>query len=154
MLLNPYFAQAYTDTGMYLGNQWSPEQLRYLNEEKRNSFTFNKSRKTLNMVSGYMSANEQMSVVIPRENSNPETADQLSELLRTQMAPDGYRVMQKARHSSLITGVSWVSPWIDYRKDYVNGRINYHLDNWNDVLWDPFSSRLDLTDCTFMARMK
>jgi hypothetical protein len=154
MLLNPYLAQAYTDVGMYLGNQWSPEQLRYLNEEKRNSFTFNKSRKTLNMVSGYMSANEQMSVVIPRENSNPETAEQLSELLRTQMQPDGYRIMQKARHSSLISGVSWVSPWVDYRKDYVNGRINYHLDHWNDVLWDPFSTRLDLTDCTFMARRK
>ena len=154
MLLNPYLAQAYTDVGMYLGNQWSPEQLRYLNEEKRNSFTFNKSRKTLNMVSGYMSANENMSVVIPRENSNPETADQLSELLRTQMQPDGYRIMQKARHSSLISGVSWVSPWVDYRQDYVNGRIKYHLDHWNDVLWDPFSTRLDLQDCTFMARRK
>ena len=154
MLLNPYLAQAYTDVGMYLGNQWSPEQLRYLNEEKRNSFTFNKSRKTLNMVSGYMSANEQMSVVIPRENSNPETADQLSELLRTQMAPDGYRIMQKARHSSLISGVAWVSPWVDYRQDYVNGRIKYHLDHWNDVLWDPFSTRLDMQDCTFMARRK
>lgn len=154
MLLNTYYAEAYRDVGFYLGNQWSLEQMKYLNEERRNSFTFNKSRKTINMVSGYMSANEMMSVVIPHENSNPETADQLSELLRTQMQPKGYKVMQKARHNSLISGVSWVSPWIDYRSDYVNGRIEYHLDNWNDVIWDPFSTRIDLEDCTFVARRK
>ena len=154
MLLNTYYAEAYIDVGYYLGNQWSLEQLKYLNEERRNSFTFNKSRKVINMVSGYLSANEMMSVVIPRENSDPQTAEQLTELLRTQLQPHGYRVLQKARHNSLVSGISWVSPWVDYRSDYVNGRICYHLDNWNDVIWDPFSYRLDLEDCTFVARRK
>lgn len=154
MLLNTYYAEAYRDVGFYLGNQWSLDQLKYLNEERRNAFTFNKSRKTINMVSGYMSANEQQSVVIPRENSNPKTAEQLNELLRQVMVPEGYRIEQKARHGSLISGVSFVSPWIDYRQDYVNGRISFHMDNWNDVIWDPFSYRLDLEDCTFVARRK
>ena len=154
MLLNTYYAEAYRDVGMYLGNQWTLEQLKYLSEERRNAFTFNKSRKTINMVSGYMSANEMQSIVVPRENSNPQTATQLTELLRQVMQPEGYRIEQKARHGSLISGVSWVSPWIDYRQDYVNGRISFHLDNWNDVIWDPFSYRLDLEDCTFMARRK
>ena len=154
MLLNTYFSEAYRDVGYYLGNQWSLEQLRYLNAERRNALTFNKSRKTVNMVSGYMSANEHASMVIPRENSNPETAEQLTELMRQVMVNKGYRAMQKARHGSLIAGVSWLSPWIDYRQDYVNGRIEFHLDNWNDVIWDPFSYRLDLEDCTFIARRK
>lgn len=154
MLLNTYYAEAYRDVGFYLGNQWSLDQLKYLSDERRNAFTFNKSRKTINMVSGYLSANEMQSIVVPRENSSPETADQLTELLDTQMKPKGYRIMQKARHNSLVSGVSWVSPWIDYRKDYVNGRIEFHLDNWNDVIWDPFSYRLDLEDCTFVARRK
>ncbi len=154
MLLNTYYAEAYRDVGYYLGNQWSLDQLKYLNEERRNAFTFNKSRKTINMVSGYLAANQNAAVVIPRENSNPETAEQLSELLRQVMQPKGYRIAQKAKHGSLISGVSFVSPWIDYRQDYVNGRIDFHLDNWNDVIWDPFSYRLDLEDCTFMARRK
>lgn len=154
MLLNTYYAEAYRDVGFYLGNQWSLEQMKYLNDERRNSFTFNKSRKTINMVSGYMSANEQASIVIPRENGNPKTAEQLSELLRQVMIKEGYPAMQKARHGSLISGVSWVSPWVDYRQDYVNGRIGFHVDNWNDVIWDPFSYRLDLEDCTFVARRK
>jgi hypothetical protein len=154
MLLNTYYAQAYQDVGYYLGNQWSLDQLKYLNDERRNALTFNKSRKVINMVSGYLSANQMMSSVIPRENSNPETAEQLTELLRTQMQPKGYRAFNKACHNSLVSGLSWISPWVDYRQDYVNGRIEYHLDNWNDVIWDPFSTKMDLDDCTFVARRK
>lgn len=154
MLLNTYYAEAYRDVGFYLGNQWSLEQMKYLNDERRNSFTFNKSRKTINMVSGYLSATQQQGVVVARENSSPETADQLSELLHTQLQPKGYRAMNQAKHNSLVAGVSWLSPWVDYRGDYVNGRVEFHLDNWNDVIWDPFSTRMDLEDCTFVARRK
>lgn len=154
MLLNTYYAEAYRDVGFYLGNQWSLDQLKYLNEERRNSFTFNKSRKSINMVSGYLSANQMQSVVVPRENSNPETAQQLTDLLQTQMMMRGYKAANRAKHNSLVAGVAWLSPWVDYRSDYVNGRIEFHLDNWNDVIWDPFSYRMDLEDCTFVARRK
>jgi hypothetical protein len=154
MLLNTFYAEAYRDVGYYLGNQWSLEQLKYLNEERRNAFTFNKSRKTINMVSGYLSANQMQSQVVARENSSPETAELLTQVLQTQMNPKGYKVANKAKHNSLVSGVCWVSPWVDYRGDYVNGRIDFHLDNWNDVIWDPFSTRLDLEDSTFVARRK
>lgn len=70
------------------------------------------------------------------------------------MQPQGYRVISKAFHASLVSGLAWVSPWIDYRGDYVNGEIKFHLDHWNDVIWDPFSSRIDLEDSTFVARRK
>jgi hypothetical protein len=154
MLLNPLFAEQYRDVGFYLGNQWSLDQMRYLNEERRNSFTFNKVRKIINMVSGYQKAHAASSIVVPFETGNEDTAEQLSELLRHTMQPKGYRIISEAFLRSLISGVSWVSPWVDYRADYVNGRISFHLDNWNDVIWDPFSTRADLEDCTFIARRK
>lgn len=154
MILNPLFAEQYRDVGFYLSNQWSLEQLKYLNDERRNSFTFNKSRKTIDMVAGFLAATQMQGIVVARENSNPETASQLTELLHTQMKPKGYRASNIAKHRSLISGTCWVSPWVDYRSDYVNGRIEYHIDNWNDVIWDPFSTRIDLDDCTFVARRK
>ena len=154
MLLNTYYAEAYRDTGFYLGNQWSLDQLKYLNDERRNSFTFNKIRKIINMISGYQKAHANSSVVCPLENSSEQTAEQLTELLRHVMQPKGYDIISKAFLGSLCSGVSWISPWIDYRQDYVNGRIDFHLDNWNDVIWDPFSTRLDLEDSTFVARRK
>ena len=154
MLLNTYYAEAYRDVGFYLGNQWSLEQIKYLNDERRNAFTFNKIRKIIDSVSGYQKINAHSSVVKPFENSNQDTADQLTELLRHVMQPKGYSVVSKAFLASLCSGVSWVSPWIDYRSDYVNGEIKFHLDHWNDVIWDPFSTSLDLEDCTFVARRK
>ncbi len=154
MLLNTYYAEAYRDTGFYLGNQWSLDQLKYLNEERRNSFTFNKVRKIINTVTGYQKAHANSSIVVPFEDSSAETAEQLTELVRHTMQPNGYRIISKAFHASLVSGLAWVSPWIDYRKDYVNGRIEFHLDHWNDVIWDPFSYRMDLEDCTFVARRK
>lgn len=154
MLLNTYYAEAYRDVGFYLGNQWSLDQLKYLNDERRNSFTFNKVRKIINMISGYQKAHANSSIIVPFENSSEQTAEQLSELLRHVMQPNGYRLLSKAFMGSLCSGVSWISPWIDYRKDYVNGRIDFHLDNWNDVIWDPFSTRPDLEDSTFVARRK
>jgi hypothetical protein len=154
MLLNTYYAEAYRDVGFYLGNQWSLEQLKYLNDERRNSFTFNKIRKIINMVSGYQKAHQNASIVVPFENSSEQTAEQLTELLRHVMQPNGYRIISKAFHSSLCSGLAWVSPWVDYRQDYVNGRINFHLDQWNDVIFDPFTTRADLEDCTFVARRK
>lgn len=154
MLLNTYYAEAYRDVGFYLGNQWSLEQLRYLDQERRNAFTYNKIRKIINMVSGYQKAHANASIVVPFEGSSEDTANQLTELLRHVMQPNGYRLISKAFHGSLVSGLSWLSPWIDYRKDYVNGRIDFHLDNWNDVIFDPFTTRADLEDCTFMARRK
>ncbi len=154
MLLNPLYAEQYRDVGFYLGNQWSLEQLRYLNEERRNSFTFNKIRKIINMISGYQKSHSNASIVVPYETGNEDTAQQLSELIRHVMEPKGYRIISEAFLRALITGVCWVSPWIDYREDYVNGRVSFHIDNWNDVIWDPFSVQPDLSDSTFCARRK
>jgi len=80
MLLNTYYAEAYRDTGFYLGNQWSLDQMKYLSEERRNSFTFNKVRKKIDTVGGYQKAHASASVVVPFENSSEQTAEQLSEM--------------------------------------------------------------------------
>lgn len=154
MLLNTYYAEAYRDVGFYLGNQWSLDQLKYLNDERRNAFTYNKSRRVIDTVHGYYAAHLNQSVVVPFENSNEETSEQLSELMRHTMQPDGYKTFLRGCHGSLVSGSAWISPWIDYRNDYVNGEIKYQLDNWNDVIWDPFTTRIDLEDCTFVARRK
>ena len=103
MLLNTYYAEAYRDVGFYLGNQWSLDQMRYLNSERRNSFTFNKVRKIINMVSGYQKAHAESSIVLPFEDASEATAEQLTELLRHVMEPEGYGVISKAFLQRLTT---------------------------------------------------
>ena len=43
---------------------------------------------------------------------------------------------------------------MDYRDDPVSGDIMYNVDPWNAVAFDPFLTKRDLSDCSFVARRK
>jgi hypothetical protein len=55
-LWNTYYAEAYKDLSFYLGNQWSLEELSYLNNQRRSSFTYNKTFRLINLVLGRFSS--------------------------------------------------------------------------------------------------
>lgn len=154
-LLNTYYAEAYKDLSYYLGNQWSLEELSYLNNQRRSSFTYNKIRRLINLVQGYQRKNRLASIVSPIENASEETATQLSDTMKYVMQySDGYECISEAFKGALTTGLSFVSPWIDYRDDPISGDIKFHVDSWNSVIMDPFFSKKDLSDCSFLARRK
>lgn len=154
-LWNTYYAEAYKDLSYYLGNQWSLEELSYLNNQRRSSFTYNKIRRLINLVQGYQRKNRLATVVRPIENSSDETAEQLSDAMQYVMQyADGYEAISDAFKGALTTGMSFLSPWIDYRSDPVSGDIRFHKDDWNAVIMDPFFTKKDLSDCSFVARRK
>src|SRR5260221_6444366 len=64
-LLNTYYAEAYKDLSYYLGNQWSLEELSYLNNQRRSAFTYNKSRRVINLVQGYQRKNRLSTIISP-----------------------------------------------------------------------------------------
>ena len=154
-LLNTFYAEAYKDLSYYLGNQWSLEELSYLNNQRRSSFTYNKIRRLINLVQGYQRKNRLASVVSPIENASEETANQLSDAMQYVMQyADGYETISEAFKGALTTGIAFVSPWIDYRDDPLSGDIKFHVDSWNSVIMDPFFTKKDLSDCSFLARRK
>src|SRR5512146_600677 len=77
MLWNTFYAEAYKDLSYYLGNQWSLEELAYLNNQRRSSFTFNKIRRLINLVQGYQRKNRLSTIVSPREDAAQDTASLL-----------------------------------------------------------------------------
>lgn len=154
-LLNTYYAEAYKDLSYYLSNQWSLEELSYLNNQRRSSFTYNKCRRAVNLLQGYQRKNRLSSVVRPIENASEETAELLSDVMQFVMQNgDIYESISQAFKGALTTGIAFLSPWIDYRDDPVNGDIRVHLDEWNAVIFDPFMSKKSLDDCSFVARRK
>ena len=154
-LWNTYYAEAYKDLSYYLGNQWSLEELSYLNNQRRSSFTYNKIRRLINLVQGYQRKNRLSSVVSPIENASEDTARQLSDTMQFVMQnSDGYEIISEAFKGALTTGLSFISPWVDYRDDPVSGDVRFHHDAWNAVITDPFFSKKDLSDCSFLARRK
>lgn len=155
MLLNTFYAEAYRDMSYYLSNQWSLEELAYLNNQRRSAFTYNKSRRVINMVDGYQRKNRLATTIQPIEDSSEQTSEIFSDAIQYVMNyAGGYETISDAFKGSLITGMSFVSPYLDYRSDPVSGDIRYHLDDWNAVIMDPFFTKRSLEDCSFVARRK
>lgn len=154
-LLNTFYAEAYRDQSYALGNQWSLEELAYLNNQRRSSFTYNMIKRMLNLISGIQRSNRLSTIYSPIEDAADATAEILTDVGQYVMQyGGGYEKISQAFYDACTTGISWISPYIDYRDDPVNGDIKFHLDAWNSVIWDPFTYERDLSDCGFLARRK
>ncbi len=154
-LLNTYYAEAYKDQSYYLGNQWSLEELAYLNNQRRSSFTYNMCKRMINLVEGIQRSNRLATIYTPIEDAADLTAEILTDVGQYVMQyGGGYEKISMAFKDACTTGIGWISPYIDYRDDPVNGDIKFHLDHWNSVIWDPFTYERDLSDCGFIARRK
>lgn len=154
-MLNTFYAEAYRDQSFYLGNQWSLEELAYLNNQRRSSFTYNMIRRMINLVEGVQRSNRMSTVYTPIEDASSQTADLMTDVGQYVMQyGGGYEKLSSAFKDACTTGIAWISPYIDYRDDPVSGDIKFHLDSWNSVIWDPFFYERDLSDCGFIARRK
>lgn len=154
-LLNSYYAEAYTDMSYYLGNQWSLQEQSYLNNQRRSSFTYNKIRRLVNMVQGYQRKNRLSTIISPIEDASEQTSEIFTDIIQFVMqSAGGYEIISDAFKGALTTGLSFVSPYVDYRDDPVSGDVKFHLDEWNGVIMDPFWTKKDLSDCGFVARRK
>lgn len=154
-LWNTYYAEAYKDLSYYLGNQWSLEELSYLNNQRRSSFTYNKIRRIVNLIQGLQRKNRLSTIISPVEDSSDVTASLLTDVMQHVMeSADGYGMISDAFKGGLTTGLSFISPYMDYRDDPVSGDVKFHLDEWNAVILDPFFTKKDLSDCSFVARRK
>lgn len=154
-LWNTFYAEAYKDLSFYLGNQWSLEELAYLNNQRRSSFTYNKIRRLIDLIHGDQRKNRLASVISPIEDSSELTAEVLTDVMQYVMqSADGYEAISDAFKGGLTTGLSFLSPYLDYRDDPVSGDIKFHRDDWNAVILDPFFTKRDLSDCSFVSRRK
>lgn len=153
--LNTFYAEAYRDLGYSLGNQWSLEEISYLNNQRRSSFTYNMCRRLVNLIEGIQRDGRLATRVSPVEDSADMTAELMTDVMQYIMTSGmGYEKISQAFRDSLVTGISWICPYLDYRNDPVNGDISFNITNWNDSIWDPFFFNKDMSDCTFWARRK
>lgn len=118
---------------------------------KRNQINFNLIRSVRNMVTGYQRKNRKSSIVIPQEEQDQETADQLSALLLWSMKfSNGYETISKCFEGALTVGMNLMSLWMDYTQDPLNGDIKCGNIAYNQFLIDPFFKNMDLSDCNYV----
>ncbi len=152
---NPFYPLADRDLRFYLGDQWDAKERQKLFQEGRNAFVFNRARRNINMVTGYQRQHRLSSVVSPVENSDQETADQLTQLLLYVMqSSDGYRVISDCFGGACKTGWNLMTLYMDYRDDPINGDIKFGREPYSGFITDPYFTNLDFSDCSYIIRRK
>ena len=152
---NDFYPLAEQDLRFYLGDQWTDQEKRQLFMEGRSAFVFNRARRNINMVLGYQRKNRLSSVVVPVEDSDQQTADQLSSLLLNVMSyGDGYQCISECFGGAIKTGFNLLHMWVDYRSDPINGDIRFSREPYNSFIVDPYFTKLDFSDCSYIIRRK
>lgn len=152
---DPFFPLAERDLRFFLGDQWDEREKRQLFQEGRSTFVFNRVRRNINMITGYQRKHRLSSVVVPIEDSDQQTADQLSQLLLYSMNyGNGYQCISDCFGGALKTGWNLMSIWVDYRDDPVNGDIKFAREPYNGFIVDPYFTQHDFSDCGYILRRK
>lgn len=152
---SPYYPLAQEDLRYFLGNQWNEKERQKLFDENRNALVFNYIRRNINLVTGYQRKNRLSSVIVPTEDTDQESADQMTALLLyTMQAGDGYQTISDCFGGALKTGFNLATLWMDYREDPINGDIRFGREPFSGFICDPYFTKLDFSDCAYILRRK
>lgn len=114
----------------------------------RSKFSFNRIRRMVNMVSGYQRKNRKSIIAVPMENGDADTADEYTKIMMWCAQREGIlETVSDSFHDALITGISMLHVWLDYRTDPVSGDIKVDHCSYNSFLIDPYFRKQDLSDC-------
>lgn len=152
---NPFYPLADRDLRFYLGEQWDEKERQKLFEENRNAFTYNLIRKNINLILGYHIQHQLSPIVQPRESSDQQAADDLTDLLLYAFdTGEGYRHVSNSFGGALKTGFNLLTMWMDYRDDPINGDIRFGREPYSGFITDPYFTQLDFSDCSYVMRRK
>lgn len=150
-LFQQYWHEADQDMKMTSGQQDYLTQLMGTDYRNRRLLQFNKCLRIVNLIGGYQRKNRDVSICIPRENSDQDTADQFSGLLMWAMNQDKtYDKISDTFDSSVTTGLGLLRVWVDFREDTRNGEIRTSRIHYNQFLMDPYWRESDLSDCSWI----
>jgi hypothetical protein len=150
-----YWTEATIDTRLEAGDTSLMAELNTtMPNNNKGSWYFNRVRPLCNMVSGYQRRNRKSSVVVPLENGDQATADQLSKVLLNIYKREGvYETISEAFHQGgCIAGMNLLHAYMDYRNDPVSGDIKVDNCSYNSFFIDPYFRKPDLSDCSFVWR--
>jgi hypothetical protein len=148
-LHNGFWGEAFIDTQYEAGDQvLNSNSYGVLPAWGRKQLSFNHIRPTVNVVDGYQRRNRKSTIVVPVENGDSETADQFTKILMWINRNEGVlETISDSFHGSLVTGLSFLHVWLDYRTDPVSGNIRVDHLPYNSFIMDPFWKKADLSDC-------
>lgn len=147
-----FWSEADLDTRFFVGDQTIYQAL-YNNVpglNKRN-FTFNRIKRIVNMISGNQRKNRKQTIVQADNKADESCADQFTKVIM--QIHHREHVLEKISSSfedALVTGLSFLQVYNDYRLDPISGDIKVVKCDYNSFVVDPFWRQPDMSDCNFI----
>lgn len=115
---------------------------------------FNRTRRIVNMVSGYQRRNRKSGIVVPVFEERNQFASQLTKLAyQMRYACEEDEVFSDSfEQNSLTTGFGLIELGLNYSKDPFVGDVYSEIVPYNEVMVDPWHRRKDLSDASFIWR--
>jgi len=152
----PWWFEADKDLRAFLGDQWSQDEYNYLASQRRAAYVFNKVRRIIKLVTGYERKHRLSLTIEPIENSDEETAGQLSDVIMWLMKWTNlyYQMSDCFEGGGCKTGMNLLGLYVDYAEDPLNGDIRARRIPHNGFIIDPNFSERDLSDCGWLCTRK
>jgi len=143
-----YYAEAYRDVRAYAGDNWTNQEKQLLQHQRRQIIDLNYIRRVINLYSGFERENRKSIIVGPEEYQDEDAADILSQLmLYIYDKGNAHHFNSEAFEHALKSGLGIIGIYIDYSKDKINGDIKFYWKPFNAVMFDPYFTKRDLSDC-------
>jgi len=148
-----YWTEATYDLRFFIGEQGLMTELYGVLPGRPHMYTFNRILRVINTITGFQRRNRKSLKTIPIENADQKTADQFSKILfwADQQESIGETVSD-AFEGACVTGMYLLHPYMDYRKDPINGDIKVDSVPYNAFIMDTFTRKPDLSDCNGIMR--
>lgn len=147
-----FYSEAYRDVRAYAGDNWTNEERTQLRAQRRTILELNRIRRMVNLYDGYERENRKSIAIAPMESGDEETSEQLSELMKYVYDKGGANSINSEAFSHMLkSGLAVIGIYIDYNKDKVNGDIKFFWKPFNAVMFDPYFTKRDLSDCDAAA---
>ena len=136
----------------YDGDQWSNEDLEILEARKQQATVLNVIRPTIDIIMSLEAQQRTDLQIVPREKTDIETADILTEALKQVYDSNDYNYFQaQALREGLIGGIGWLEVGIE-KDENDETQITVNKIPWEEVFWDPFMRRPDGSDARYIIR--
>ena len=145
----PYFRNAHIALKAYSGRTWLDREIKNLRLEERLPEEYNIIRPQIQLFSGYARDNMKSTIVGPAEDSDQETADELSEVMKIVYEKgDTNANLLNAFDDALKTGSALVGMFLDFSNDPINGDLKFYKRGYSSFIVDPDWQKLDFSDAS------
>jgi len=148
MMNQEYQDEAAIDVRFNAGDQTLWSELYNVPLKTRQSFTCNRIKRNINLISGFQRRERRALLASPQEGSDQDAADQTSKLLASVFKTSrASTIISDAFEGAIISGINFIQLYVDYRNDPISGDIKLSNCGHSSIIIDPYFREKDLSDC-------